>query len=379
MSEGDLELIKSIADNDDDFGGLNENASFLEVIRKTYEETFISRMLAYTFEKDEELVGKFIEFAGEHSSCIVNKTVRCEKVVPGGRIDIFVEAQDSSGKRYTITIENKINSKEHGNQTDCYYNYVNRYYGDCKNMYFYLTPEYNCNGCKSEWFRPITYKQLYLIIGNNDDDKVADFKKHIKKYFYGEKIRMKEVHKKILENYGNLKRLMSEADEAYEVEKQQLFSTIKTKLGVDEKGWKTEVKSWESSGNSSYRIYKENWYHNDDDKTKKFYFYAELLYVDNDPNEICVQGTVKTYGRNKKNIRFVKFIQDEQYAQQYVINKDPFYILYQEPFSSQTDMYSDEWKSELEKFAIENIGKAIEKADQVFKEFNEYIKQSEKA
>ena len=106
MSKEDLELIKSIADNDDDFGGLNENASFLEVIRKTYEETFISRMLAYTLEKDEELVGKFIEFAGEHSSCIVNKTVRCEKVVPGGRIDIFVEAQDSSGKRYTITIEN---------------------------------------------------------------------------------------------------------------------------------------------------------------------------------------------------------------------------------------------------------------------------------
>lgn len=101
--------------------------------------------------------------------------------------------------------------------------------------------------------------------------------------------------------------------------------------------------------------------------------------MDNDPNEICVQGTVQTYGRNKKNIRFVKFIQDEQYAQQYVINKGSFYILYQEPFSSQTDMYSDEWKSELEKFAIENIGKAIEKTDQVFKEFNEYIKQSEKA
>ena len=371
-----LALLKKMIEENDDFE--EKDITFFEIIDKSDKETLISRMLAYTLKKDEGLAGKLIKYAskdylnaGNNSfEDIVVTNIRCEKSLPGGRIDIFVEAQDSFGHNYTLTIENKIESEEHGKQTQRYFDYIERNYKKSTNRYLYLIKtEYSSCVCKE--FMTITYKDLESLIEDKGDGKIADFKNHIKKYFCGD-IKMKEVYKEILGNYKKLTHIMAKADKAYDNEKKSLFSVIVKELQVKENGWQTDV----HSKNGEYYIYKEDWYHDDKDSKKKFYFYVELLYVNNDPNEICVQGTVKTYGSDRKNCDIEKFVRAE--LDKEVIEKGRFYIFYQEIFSPLNPLYSEEWKNELKEFAMEHIRKAIAKINEVFTSFKSYEERVDK-
>lgn len=363
-----LNLIDEILKCEQDF--VKERSStYFEIIGRSYDEDLISRMLAYTLGKDDKLICRFIEESGYSPAIIVEKSVRCEKSLPGGRIDIFVELQDSYGQKYTLTIENKVNSLEHGDQTQIYYDYIQKNYnGNIKNLYYYLKPVYNAPECSCGQFKTITYSNLCEWISDCADGKIVDFKNHIKKYFCGVK-NMNDIQRKILENYGILKHAISETETVYESKKQALFGNIAGELKVEEKGWKTEI----TSMGDSYRIYKNEWYHDDSDKIKKYYFYAELLYVGNDPNRIFVQGTAKTYGTDKKNRTILKFVED--YFDRFKpINEGAYYIFYQSEFKSEQPIYSEKWESELKEFSIKHIEEAIDKIDEVFNMFLNHIK-----
>lgn len=75
---------------------------------------------------------------------IISMEVVREKAIPKGRIDIFVDVKIlSAGDQINIKIilENKIYSKEHSDQTQIYYDWAKKEYGNLERLIFvFLTP-----------------------------------------------------------------------------------------------------------------------------------------------------------------------------------------------------------------------------------------------
>jgi len=91
----------------------------------------------------------------------------------GGRIDIIVSMsikiktgydEDLSKEIYSesdkvnLIIENKVDSREHNNQTEKYYKYYSTHYKDHLNVFVYLTP--NDDEPSNEHFIKISYQQI---------------------------------------------------------------------------------------------------------------------------------------------------------------------------------------------------------------------------
>lgn len=344
-----------------------EDATFYEIIGRSRDEDLISRMLAYVLNKDKNLVNKLLkERFGEQCEAEIVSIV-CEKAVIGGRIDIFIEAKDDR-QRYTVSIENKIRSHEHDEQTNTYCSGIERQYRAEKyrNGFFYLKPVYNTSEPCCVKFKTITYKDLYDMMEDGGDEKIKDFKRHIKKYFCGE-IKMNEVQIKVLENYKTIKDLINGVDDLYNTEKENLFEDIKGKLSLPKDSWDYEV----TSLGDSYRIYNKEWYEGDKAAENKFYFYAELLYKDADPNLIYVQGTVKRYGKNAKNSIVTKFL-SEAGTEPFPPRDGTFSVFYQKQFHSDKRIFTPEWKGELLEFAVTSLQEAIQKTNELFEAFSQF-------
>ena len=108
-----------------------------------------------------------------------NVSVRKEYCIPGGRVDLMVELdvdeveteRDNKPIRHlTIIIENKINSREHCDQTETYYKHFQSQSNDNGNyiFYVYLTPAptraLKCCGvlpfCRQKQFIQINYQNI---------------------------------------------------------------------------------------------------------------------------------------------------------------------------------------------------------------------------
>lgn len=376
-----LILLKKMAEENDDFE--EKDITFFEIIDKCSKETLISRMLAYTLKRDVGLVGKFIEKAHKEKVSlnvdnipfvnIVVTNIRCEKVLPGGRIDIFVEAMDDSGRDYTLTIENKIDSGEHDEQTRRYFDYIERNYKKCINLFFFLKPEYNCSKCDCNEFITITYKELESFIEDKGDGKIADFKNHIKKYFV--EVNMGNTDIEILRNYRDIKRVYEKAKTAYRTEQKKLNSYMLSHIERKFMGkWETQVVENEGS----YRFYKKEWWHDDKkDSSNRCYFYVELLYEDDCPDRICVRCCVKKYSTANESI-VIKFLNANPNFKFDVINNDDIIELYKMDFNPENcEINSEEWNDKLKIFAENYIDEAINKMDEVFSLFNKYIEDFE--
>lgn len=112
-------------------GAKRDKPTFFEIIGRTYDEDLISKMLAYILENDKLFVSRLLNFYFNNKKGktvevenLIILSVKCEKKMSAGRADIFVEATDG-GKKYVITIENKIRAGIHGTaeneeQTDTY-------------------------------------------------------------------------------------------------------------------------------------------------------------------------------------------------------------------------------------------------------------------
>ena len=157
-----------------------DEETFIDIIRKPYDELVFSNMIAYYFENDKELFQKFCKYLKSNKGSdkksdetiinnvaikkldklTINETyeISREYKVDKGRIDILIRTDDS-----LFIIENKIKSDINGKQYDPYtgeysdqlinyYKYFNpdeknEFDEDFKNIkhqyYFIFTPNYN--------------------------------------------------------------------------------------------------------------------------------------------------------------------------------------------------------------------------------------------
>jgi hypothetical protein len=92
-------------------------------------------------------------------------------------IDIVVEIE-TKDKKLPIIIENKVNSDEHDNQTQVYYDWAEKEYAD-RNKYFapiyvFLYPEYNATKQSSTEYIRMTYQNLVDYIFEPSMEKCRD-------------------------------------------------------------------------------------------------------------------------------------------------------------------------------------------------------------
>ena len=168
--------------------------SFLEILGINRRETIHSNFLAWILNvhethglshfsiqkfleilvRDQEAINRHPEFFNAvitDSLKITDVEISKEKTILNGRLDIYVEASIIiHGKKKTlkIIIENKVESKEHGDQTLKYYNHFNKNATDEIVLYVFLTPITsnelkNLKGisqCLSKNFIQINYQSL---------------------------------------------------------------------------------------------------------------------------------------------------------------------------------------------------------------------------
>ncbi len=340
---------------------IKEGATFFEIIGRSYDENLVSRMLSYTLQKDAELVNKLLARTFGYEVYVTKKSCICEKAVPSGRIDIFVEAEDETGCKYTLTIENKTGSWEHDDQTKKYYDFINTNYPNRKNAFYFLKPFKNQSNCSCDKFVQITYEDLYKMIEACNDYIIVDFKKHIKKYFCDKELKMNEAEKAVLKQYSEMKDLMRRAEAAYNLEKNKILEILKQEFISDKDAWATEIKA-----DGSCRLYRKNWWSGEKENDyEKYYFYVELYFVDNSPEEIVVQGTIKRYGQSMKNSIVYKFHKSDWVDNIHCVH-------FKQSFTSENELFSKEWLKDLEDFAKKYMRKAIEESNKLFAEFEDY-------
>ena len=260
-------------------------------------------------------------------------------------IDILIKGKHEDNKTFVILIENKTWSKEHGNQTEKYYNWAEKNCLEDEKYYIFLTPKGNKQKeaiCKS--FKTLNYEELYEILNDYEDEFIRDINKTIKNNLIGGK--MTELDKLILLNYYELNNKMKEitkkTKEYFEFE---YAETIKKEFPV----------SFEVAGNS-FSFYKNNWWTGYlDDKKNQYYFYFELHFIDYDFNKISLKATVKRY---EKDSIIDKKISEKEIPYKlswpdYNSDKDRFFV-FKEVFFKNTKLVplSDEWKEELKRQSI---------------------------
>lgn len=389
----DYEIITMLIEqyNEQTNKSLLSNPTFLEVIGRSYDEDLISRILSYMLLMDKNLFGAIVGFYLKRDATPCKLiSVECEKSMCGGRADIFAIAEDGAGKRYTLTIENKIRAWEHDDQTETYFKFVSnqKSYKNCTNIFIYLKPDFNASEPVCNRFKILKYSQLLNLIKIKDDTIINDFRRHIEKYLKKDEVKIMDTDAFVLQNYKVLKEIMNSAEDKFESFKQQLAAFIYKKNVHPELDYnpldKNDIKRFDDINqetlvgehyDGSLRIYRKNkWYHNDENLANKYYFYVELLFCDNAPNKIVVRQTVKRYGNPKESI-VVKFVDE-------VLTPKPqhsgewdrqYYVIRSEEFQdAEHEMFSPEWSEALRKFAIVKLSAYIMEMESIFAEFEKF-------
>lgn len=161
----------------------NKQTTFLSVLGRTYDEDLISRVLVYVMERDHAFVHTLLRrYAGDIEVPNFEQAdvfVYPEKSMGKGRADIFAVIKKNEVTIATITIENKIYSTEHDDQTQTYYDWVYRqqeYKHANVNAFFYLRPSFNSSTAVCDQYQNITYTQIAMLISQSDYI-IDDFKK----------------------------------------------------------------------------------------------------------------------------------------------------------------------------------------------------------
>ncbi len=345
---------------------LTQDSSFFEVIGRTYDEYLISRMLAYVLKHNITILEELINSISQNQKVTLYKiiSVICEKNMNGKRADIFVEVIGDNDEIFTLTIENKIFSKEHDNQTQIYYNYVSKNYCHCKNFFVYLVPVWNLHTCCCSHFNQLTYFDIAKLIKNTNDLKCLDLKNHIEKYFFKE-YEMTDLDLFALKNFEDIKKLSAVADNVFSLVtnfiQEDIYKALKEKycdLIPEPLG-------------TSYRLYKNEWYHNDTIKEKKYYFYIEIHIVEGNPNHIRVKSTFKRYG-NKGASRLTRYCDNKNISGRWERN---YFVHKEKEFYTNNQFLSVEWKNQLKQFVFEEMEIAREETDKIYSDFSLYIEE----
>ena len=365
---------------------LQKDPTFFEILGRTYDEDLISRLVAYLLQKDEGLMGKILSFAcgREISSCrLVN--IECEKSMCGGRADIFAQAQDFDGNAYSLTIENKIFSWEHDDQTETYCKFVNSQtsYLGCENVFVYLKPDFNLSLPVCKQFKVLTYSCLLNMISATDDAIIADFARHIRNNLTSKEVKLMDTDTLVLKNYGLLKEIMSSAESKFEAIKQQVVVDLFSCgiEGLDYNPYENNDKVWDSipAGNlvievanstSCFRVYrKDKWRSGNVDLKDKFYFFVELKFNGNNPNDISVLNIIKRYGQKAQESIIHKFLSENNIYSE----GGAWCVLSIKPIDlSGYEILSDEWKKALKTKAALVIKESLDEMDGIFEQFENW-------
>lgn len=310
------ELLEKILELDENNQAYNlstqdQTQTFLDIIGRSKDEDLISRMLAYVIKKDKFLFGKLMAFyfkANDETGYAVDE-VKCEQVMLNGRADIFITGKDRCGKPCTLTIENKIDTWEHDEQTQTYYEYIRRFYGKgWINAFLFLKPDYNLSQPSCEKFHCITYSELFALIDNNSEDLfIHDFCNHIKNKLSDGDVIFMELDSLVLKHYEQLNRIIGDVSRKFENFKAQLFQEIccdNRVAGLDIKDYifkRSVNQTYTNKDNNEdstlrvyvksdkLQIYRDKWYYKPEALECGYYFYVELKFNDNSPNNIVFQ------------------------------------------------------------------------------------------
>lgn len=384
-------------------GAKRDKPTFFEIIGRTYDEDLISKMLAYILENDKLFVSRLLNFYFNNKKGktvevenLIILSVKCEKKMSSGRADIFVEATDG-GKKYVITIENKIRAGIHGTaeneeQTDTYFNYVNKVYAGCEKAFLFLKPEYNAAKPKCSAFECITYKQLLNLISNDNanthTEKVKDFKRHIERFLSMNIKEFSQVDKKIIENLSLYTEIMQSVMQNIDNFKTLLFKGVSEKLNLDYNVYnKSYAKTYEDT-KAKYGLTNDNtddvkcckfyradlWYRNCEAENK-YWFYVEIKFNENNPANIVVQKVIKRYGY-KGDLSIVKKFVDGNLCGLATL-EGQFYVFdtqsVNENIKCVDKEFSADWQREAVKVAYELLKKQIEEMDEIFRFFQNFV------
>ena len=369
---------------------LQKGSTFLEILGRTYDEDLISRILAYAIQTLPDLPTKLFHFyfdrqsRPEHSAAAYTFTnIECEKAMLNGRADLFLTARGADGNAYTLTIENKIYSWEHDNQTAAYYRFVENNYADSRNAYLFLKPRFNASPVAGTAFVVLHYDQLAEMLGEPQDAILADFKKHIGENLMND-LEISELDRQVYDHIQELRNILNDAEEKFTTVRRRVYSalcTANTVKGLYYNPFDKNATPWSripqgapvveiADNESSFRIYRKDlWYFKGADDSEKYYFYAELKFVNKDPYRIKFQTVVKRYGQRAGNSVITRFLTDKAAARYHGHWEKQWYVFSELPYRNEAPVLSPAWIDNLITFAAPVLTQFIQEIDDIFAVF----------
>ena len=345
-------------------------STFLSVIDKTKRETYISKILAYAIKNNYEFRIFILNAAGCQFEFSQNDEIKiiCEKYMGGPRADIYVEISTPKKEKITLTIENKVDTQEHDDQTQEYYNWVEKQNTEYNNYYLYIYPDYNPSKPSCNSFKELKYSEIGKKI-ESEDYILVDFKKHINQYL-GERImEISNKDRLLIDNYYVVKQMEKELTD--KVKEIQITIINKVKEIVNSKAefqivdWREYSKSvdWKNFNNeddnvrlvelqlpTSIRIYSPFGYVKD-----RIYYYSEIRFDDDDIFEtIKFQNTLCIYDKELRG----KY---EDFFDHIKLQFSKFLVLSEKEFKTTENKFSEEWICELCRKWIEFIEDSYKK------------------
>lgn len=379
-----------------------EKPTFLNVISCDYREVYISSLIGYALLNDDELAKNLLELyfkkfpqklkSNDYLNFDLSQIdIELEKSMDGRRADVFVKINDIDNPNNpisTITIENKTDTSEHGNQTLDYYNWINNEYEEANNAFFYLYPNYNPSTSISNDFFDIDYSTFNNLITGSNDYIIRDLKTHIKQRMINYSMNINNEEKEIIEHYKDYFDALNDLSIKIKEKKNEIVKAFVSSLNKngyividdDEKVHNNEliienVKN-KNLGTTSFRLYKCSWY-----SKNNFYLYLEIKFFDNtsSPFElITFQQTIKSYERKSQDI--IKEFYYNYCKNKYYNDKSPYcetfnkyYVLNKLPFKNNKSFSwnTDEWDKCLVSEATDYFIERIEQCDKIASQLRE--------
>ena len=361
--------------------------TFLSVLGRTYDEDLISRVLAYALHKDKGFAKQLVEnYLKEFSEDRFDITaldgcelqVTCEKYMVTGRADVFVEflkkGKNSTRAVATVTIENKIYSEEHDDQTTKYYEWVTKKseYKNSYNTFFYLRPSFNKSEAVNVRYVNIIYTDMLVMI-TEDDYIINDFKEHIINNLGEKSMDFNNDEKFLIDYYAALNGLISDTKKKYKEYQNEIIEDIKANFFSDSTDYSnghisTEEATYEA-GIGSFRLYRNEWNNAD------HYFYVEIKFHDGGMNKITYQITLWNKSKQKgKDCLIERFIASQS---KYNTNgKDgQYYIVKAQPYENDgKDWTTEGWKDDFINKSVKTLKDYIKEMDEIYNAFREYVK-----
>ncbi|MBE5959508.1 MAG: hypothetical protein E7254_11695 [Lachnospiraceae bacterium] len=326
-----------------------QDSTFLSIIDKTKRETYISKLLAYAIKTDF----KFRTYIFEKAGCLHNLSaddeieIVCEKYMGGSRADIYVEINNKNNELITLTIENKIDTQEHDDQTQEYYNWVKEK-NDDNNYFLYIYPDYNPSKPSCCSFQELKYSQIGRNL-DSEDYIIKDFKKHINQYLGEKNMVITDKDLFLLEKYSIIKNMEKEVSDKVKEIQNAIIDNVMAKINYKDncecmywKSYNNEVKEginlWlvETALPTSIRLYLPTGY-----VENRVYYYSEIRFDDyNIFGEINVQNTIRIDDKELVDDYQNIFTHCNLWYSKYL-------VLNEEKFKSDKEKFSKEWIDEL--------------------------------